>query len=476
MGRSATAGQARADGADGSSTDRGTDRGTDRATAGTAGSPIVGQGSAVRVGLLGCGNVGSVVASMLTTRAEEIAARTGVHLELAGIAVLDLRRPRPQAAGVDPARFTDDAKALVESSEVDVVVELIGGLDPARTLVEAALRSGKPVVTGNKVLMSHAGAELADVASAHGVDLLYEAAVAGAIPVIRPLRESLAGERVLRVMGIVNGTTNYILTRMSEAGLGFEAALLEAQQLGYAEREPSADLDGHDAAAKAAILASLAFGVEVRGSDVAREGIRRLDAADVAYARRLGQEVRLLAIAERVAPGPPPVVSVRVHPALVPRSHPLASVRDVNNAVFLEGAAVGELMLYGRGAGGDPTAAAVLGDLIDAAHNHGGGRPGRLAPHQPVRLQPLAERRVAIYVGLEVQDQAGVLASVAAVFGRHGVSIRSMEQIGLGEGARLAFLTHEAGEQDVAATLAELAALDAVNRVGAPLRALGPVG
>ncbi len=429
---------------------------------------------AVRVGLLGAGTVGQALLRLLVEEAVALERRAGVALEVTRVAVRDPGRRR--GVGLPPGVVSADPAAVVHAPDVDVVVELMGGVHPALELVMAALGEGKPVVTANKELVAAHGPELFAAAQAANVDLLFEAAVGGAIPLVRPLRESLAGEHFTRVIGIVNGTTNYILTRMSEAGLGFEAALLEAQQLGYAEREPSADLDGHDAAAKAAILASLAFGVEVRGSDVAREGIRRLDAADVAYARRLGQEVRLLAIAERVAPGPPPVVSVRVHPALVPRSHPLASVRDVNNAVFLEGAAVGELMLYGRGAGGDPTAAAVLGDLIDAAHNHGGGRPGRLAPHQPVRLQPLAERRVAIYVGLEVQDQAGVLASVAAVFGRHGVSIRSMEQIGLGEGARLAFLTHEAGEQDVAATLAELAALDAVNRVGAPLRALGPVG
>ena len=429
---------------------------------------------AVRVGLLGAGTVGQALLRLLVEEAVALERRAGVALEVTRVAVRDPGRRR--GVGLPPGVVSADPASVVHAPDVDVVVELMGGVHPALELVMAALGEGKPVVTANKELVAAHGPELFAAAQAANVDLLFEAAVGGAIPLVRPLRESLAGEHFTRVIGIVNGTTNYILTRMSEAGLGFEAALLEAQQLGYAEREPSADLDGHDAAAKAAILASLAFGVEVRGSDVAREGIRRLDAADVAYARRLGQEVRLLAIAERVAPGPPPVVSVRVHPALVPRSHPLASVRDVNNAVFLEGAAVGELMLYGRGAGGDPTAAAVLGALIDAAHNHGGGRPGRLAPHQPVRLQPLAERRVAIYVGLEVQDQAGVLASVAAVFGRHGVSIRSMEQIGLGEGARLAFLTHEAGEQDVAATLAELAALDAVNRVGAPLRALGPVG
>ncbi|HEX3333752.1 MAG TPA: homoserine dehydrogenase, partial [Acidimicrobiales bacterium] len=306
----------------------------------------------VRVALLGCGNVGGALAEVLLTRADDVADRTGIRLELVGIAVANLDKPRPAAIDLD--LIGTDAAVLVARDDVDVVVELIGGLHPAHELVEAALRNGKPVVTGNKALLAVAGAQLAEVAASAGVDLLYEAAVAGAIPVIRPLRESLAGEQIVRVMGIVNGTTNYILTRMEEEGASYEDVLRDAQSLGLAERDPTADVEGHDAAAKAAILAALAFGSDVVDGDVYREGITGVSAADVAYANRLGYAVKLLAIAELVDGGPE--VSVRVHPAMVPRTHPLASVRGAFNAVFVEGAESGELMLYGRGAGGRPTA------------------------------------------------------------------------------------------------------------------------
>jgi homoserine dehydrogenase len=345
-------------------------------------------------------------------------------------------------------------------------------------LVETALRAGRPVVTANKALLAQAGAELADLASANGVDLLYEASVAGAIPVIRPLRESLAGERVMRVMGIVNGTTNYILTRMAEDGLDYADALAEAQSLGLAERDPTADVEGDDAAAKAAILAGLAFGSDVVGDDVHREGITGVRAMDVAYAARLGYVVKLLAVAELVDGGPD--VSVRVHPAMVPRSHPLASVRGAFNAVFVEGEAAGELMLYGRGAGGAPTASAVLGDLIDAARNLTQGAPAPAPRRGATRVRPIDELRSAFYLNLEVVDRPGVLAAVATVFGNHGVSIRTMEQEGLGAEARLIFLTHAAREGDVQATLDDLRQLAAVDRVGAVLRVVAgderPVG
>jgi homoserine dehydrogenase len=370
--------------------------------------------------------------------------------------------------------LTDDAKELVERDGVDVVVELIGGVDPARTLVEAALRAGRPVVTGNKALLAEAGAELAEVAAENGVDLLYEAAVAGAIPVIRPLRQSLAGERVVRVMGIVNGTTNYILTRMTEDGLDYADALAEAQRLGLAEEDPTADVEGADAAAKAAILAGLAFGSDLVGTDVHREGITGVRAADVAFAGRLGYVVKLLAVAELVDGGPD--VSVRVHPAMVPRSHPLASVRGSFNAVFIEGDAAGELMLYGRGAGGVPTASAVLGDLIDAARNLRTGAPAPAPRRAPTPIRPLADLHSAFYLSLDVVDQPGVLATVAKVFGDRAVSIRAMEQVGLGEEARLIFLTHTAREGDMAATIADLADLDVVDRVGGVLRVIEPEG
>ena len=338
--------------------------------------------------------------SCSSPRPPAIAERSGIRFELAGVAVLDLDRPRP--APVPAGLLTDDAKELVERPGVDVVVELIGGLDPARTLVEAALRAGRPVVTANKALLAEAGAELAGLAAAHGVDLLYEASVAGAIPVIRPLRESLAGERVVRVMGIVNGTTNFILTRMSRRRHGLRRRAWPRPS-GWAAPSATrrADVEGHDAAAKAAILAGLAFGSDLRrrrtSTARASPGVR---AVDVAFADRLGYVVKLLAVAELVDGGPD--VSVRVHPAMVPRSHPLASVRGAFNAVFVEGEGAGELMLYGRGAGGPPTASAVLGDLIDAARNlrsgraragaPAGGRRGPPAGRAPVGLLPQPRR------------------------------------------------------------------------------------
>jgi len=331
------------------------------------------------------------------------------------------------------------------------------------------LRAGRPVVTGNKTLLAAHGAELASLSAKNGVDLLYEAAVAGAIPVIRPLRQSLAGERLVRVMGIVNGTTNYILSRMTDEKMDYSEALAEAQRLGLAERDPTADVEGHDAAAKAAILAGLAFGVEVLGSDVHREGISGIQADDVAFATQLGYVVKLLAVAEMVDGA----LSVRVHPAMVARSHPLASVRGAFNAVFIEGEAAGQLMLYGSGAGGTPSASAVLGDLIDAARNLALGAAAPPPRRQSVTLLPLAELRSAFYLSLDVVDEPGVLGAVATIFGDHGVSIRAMEQVGLGEEARLVFLTHVAREGDVEGTIADLRQLDIVDRVGGVLRVVG---
>jgi homoserine dehydrogenase len=426
----------------------------------------------VRVALLGCGHVGGALAELLLTRTDEIAARTGVRLELVGIAVASSTRARP--AAIPPELIGTDAAALVGRSDVDVVVELIGGLHPAHELIEAALRSGKPVVTANKTLLAVASADLADVAAAHGVDLLYEAAVGGAIPVIRPLRESLAGEQIVRIMGIVNGTTNFILTRMDEEGSPYPDALAEAQRLGLAERDPAADVEGHDAAAKAAILAALAFGSDVVDADVHREGITDLSAADVAYANRLGYSIKLLAVAELIDGGPE--VSVRVHPAMVPRAHPLASVRGAFNAVFVEGAVSGELMLYGRGAGGGPTASAVLGDLVDASRNLRAGAPAPAPKRTRATVRPQAELRSAFYLSMDVADRPGVLAAVAKIFGDHDVSIRVMEQVGLGDEARLIFLTHVAREGDVLATIDELRLHQAVDRVSGVLRVIGEEG
>jgi homoserine dehydrogenase len=418
---------------------------------------------------LGCGNVGGALAELLLTRQDDIAARTGIRLELVGIAVANAGRAR--AAVIPVGLIGTDAAALVARDDVDVVVELIGGLHPAHELIETALQGGKPVVTANKALLAVAGAELADVAAAHGVDLLYEAAVAGAIPVIRPLRESLAGEQIVRVMGIVNGTTNFILTRMEEDGIDYEVALAEAQELGLAERDPAADVEGHDAAAKAAILAALAFGSDVVDADVHREGITGISAADVAYANRLGYAVKLLAVAELVDGGPE--LSVRVHPAMVPRAHPLASVRGAFNAVFVEGAVSGELMLYGKGAGGGPTASAVLGDLVDASRNLRAGAPAPAPKRTSTTMRAQAELRSAFYLSMDVADRPGVLAAVAKVFGDHDVSIRAMEQVGLADEARLIFLTHIAREGDLLATLDELRMLQAVDRVSGVLRVIG---
>lgn len=426
-----------------------------------------GQDRAVRVGVLGCGTVGGALVRLLLDDGDGIAQRSGVRLELVAVAVHDPGKPRPWLPG---DLVTTDAAAVVADPSIDVVVELVGGLEPAGSLVDAALRSGKSVVTANKALVAARGAVLAEGAAAAGVDLLYEAAVAGAIPVIRPLRESLAGERVRRVTGIVNGTTNYILTMMADGSVTYADALAEAQRLGYAERDPSADVDGHDAAAKAAILAGLAFRCAVVDGDVPRQGIAGIPSADMASAQRMGFSVKLLAVAERVDDGR---LSVRVHPALVPHDHPLAAVRDAFNAVFVEGATCGELMLYGRGAGGDPTASAVLGDLIDAAHNRLTGAAAPAPPRGAAELLPLAEVRCPFYLSVEVADEPGVLAAVAAVFGAHGVSIRSMEQDGLGDAARLIFLTHTARDGDVQATLAELAGLASVRRLGAVLRVVG---
>jgi homoserine dehydrogenase len=427
---------------------------------------------AVRVALLGCGNVGSAVAELLVTRQDDIAARTGIRLELVGIAVADVTRTRSAAIPVE--LICGDAAALVNRADVDVVVETIGGLHPAHELIEAALRAGRPVVTANKALIAVAGAELADVAAAHAVDLLYEAAVAGAIPVIRPLRESLAGEQIVRVMGIVNGTTNFILTRMEEDGVSYDDALAEAQRLGLAERDPSADVEGHDAAAKAAILAALAFGSDVVDADVHREGITGISAADVAYANRLGYAVKLLAVAELVDGGPE--LSVRVHPAMVPRAHPLASVRGAFNAVFVKGAVSGELMLYGRGAGGGPTASAMLGDLVDASRNLRAGAPAPAPKRISTTVRDQADLHSAFYLSMDVADRPGVLAAVAKIFGDHDVSIRAMEQVGLADEARLIFLTHVAREGDLLATIDKLRMHQAVDRVSGVLRVIGEDG
>jgi homoserine dehydrogenase len=426
----------------------------------------------VRIGLLGCGNVGAALAQLIERQRAEIVARTGLELRVTRVAVRSTSRDRTTPLG--PEVFTTDAAAVVADPDIDLVVEVIGGIEPARELIHAALAAGKPVVTANKELLANHGAELFAAAEAAGVDLLFEAAVAGGIPLIRPLRESLVGEPISRVMGIVNGTTNYILTRMTEEGSGYAEALAEAQQLGYAERDPTADVEGYDAGAKVAIIAMIAFGAKVVAGDVYHEGIAGITATDIAFAERMGYRIKLLAVAEQhgLEEGFP-VVSVRVHPAMVPTAHPLASVRDSFNAVFIEGGAVGDLMLYGRGAGGMPTASAVLGDLIDAAGNLRRGSSASIGTLGRARIRPIDDLESAYYLNLEVADRPGVLARVASVFGERGVSIRSMEQEGLGDEARLIFITHRALERDVQATLHGLRELDAVRSVGSILRVIG---
>ena len=359
--------------------------------------------------------------------------------------------------------LTADAAAVVDDPAVDIVVEVIGGIEPARSLILAALQHGKPVVTANKELLANVGAELFEAAERAGVDLLFEASVAGGIPLIRPLRESLAGEKIRRVTGIVNGTTNFILTRMSEEGSSFSDALAEAQSLGYAERDPTADVEGFDAAAKAAILASIAFGAKVVAGDVYREGIAQITASDITAARDLGYVVKLLAVAEEIDGS----IAVRVHPAMIPSHHPLASVRGSFNAVFIEGAAVGELMLYGRGAGGGPTAVAVLGDLVDAAKNlRSGAKGATFGTLTRIPIHPIDEVESQFYVTVDVADRPGVLSAIAGVFGKHDVSIQSMQQAGRGAEAHLIFVTHLAREADLRATMHEVGELDAVEQVG----------
>jgi homoserine dehydrogenase len=422
----------------------------------------------VRVGVLGCGNVGAALVRALETNADLITQRSGIRLEVARVAVHNLAKERD--IDFAPGVLTNDADAVVTDPNVDVVVEVIGGIEPARSLMLAALKASKPVITANKELLANFGGELFEAAETAGVDLLFEASVAGGIPLMRPLRESLVGERIQRVMGIVNGTTNYVLTRMTEEGSSFAEAVAEAQELGYAERDPTADVEGFDAASKAAIIASIAFGARVVAGDVYREGITQIGPDDIAAAAELGYVVKLLAIAEERDGS----VGARVHPAMVPFDHPLASVRGSFNAVFIEGEMVGQLMLLGRGAGGIPTASAVLGDLIDAAKNlHAGARGATIGTLARKRVCPIDETASQFYIALDVVDRPGVLAQIAGVFGTHDVSIQSMQQKGQGEGARLIFVTHLAREAALSATIHEVRELDVVGRVGSVLRVVG---
>lgn len=424
--------------------------------------------------LLGCGVVGSAVARLLTEHADDMRARVGAPLEIVGIAVRRAGRDR-SATGVDAALFTTDADDLV--TRADVVVEVIGGIEPARSLILRAMEHGASVVTANKALLAEDGPTLYAAAARHGVDLYYEAAVAGAIPLLRPLRESLAGDEVHQVLGIVNGTTNYVLDKMDRTGASFADALEQAQALGYAEADPTADVEGFDAAAKAAILASLAFHSRVAGKDVHREGITDVTAADVAAAREMDSVIKLLAICERLDGG----ISVRVHPAMIPRSHPLAGVGDAYNAVFVEADAAGQLMFYGRGAGGDPTASAVLGDIVAVAQHRvaGGLGPGE-SSYADLPVRPMGDALTRYHISLDVADRPGVLAKVASAFADHGVSIETVRQRLVPadderpeSGANLVVVTHTATDAALSATVASLRDLDVVRDVTSVMRVEG---
>jgi homoserine dehydrogenase len=422
----------------------------------------------VRVGMLGCGTVGAAVIRLLHDHAEEIALRAGCRVEVVRAAVRDATRER--GVPLDRVAFTSDPAAIVEAPDVDIVCELMGGVDPARGMILRAFEAGKPVVTANKELLASHGRELFDAADARGLDMYFEAAVAGGIPLIRPLKESLVGERIRRILGIVNGTTNFILTRMSDLGASFEDALAAAQELGYAEADPGADVEGHDAAAKCAILASIAFNARVTAGDVFREGIAKVTPQDIADARRMGYVVKLLAIAELQDEA----ITARVHPAMIPAVHPLASVRDAHNAVFIEGEKVGQLMFYGVGAGGDPTAVSVVGDLATVArHLIAGGRGVGCTCRRERGIRSMDDTAGQYYLNLHVEDRPGVLAEIADHFGRNGVSIERVWQEGSGDEATLVFITHRAQEGAFQKTLQELRELSAVRAVQSLLRVEG---
>ena len=422
----------------------------------------------IRIGMLGCGTVGAATIRLLHEHADDIAMRAGCRVQVTRVAVRDLDREREVPLPRDA--FTTDGAAIVDDPEIDVVCEVLGGVEPAKVLLLRALTNGKSVVTANKELLANEGKDLFDAADAAGLDLLFEASVAGGIPLIRPLKESLAGERVARLLGIVNGTTNYILTQMTEHASSFDGALAEAQRLGYAEADPTADVEGSDAAAKCAILASIAFNSRVVASDVYREGITGVTALDIADARRMGYVVKLLAIAE-LDDGE---ISARVHPAMIPQAHPLASVRDAFNAVFVEGDKVGQLMFYGPGAGGDATATAVVGDLVTAARNRvSGGRSMGCTCALDRRIRPMDDTRGQYYLNLHVADRPGVLAEIAGDFGHNGVSIERVWQEGAGDEATLVFITHRAQEGALQKTLQELRESPAVRSIASVLRVEG---
>ena len=421
----------------------------------------------IRIALIGAGTVGSKVASLMLEQAEDLEARSGAPLVLVGVGVKDASKARP---GIPKELITADVPGLL-AKDIDIVVEVMGGIEPSRTHILDAMSRGISVVTANKELLARDGATLAAAAEKNNVDLYYEASVAGAIPILRPLRESLVGDRVKKILGIVNGTTNYILTKMDETGASFKDALSEAQKLGYAETDPSADVEGKDAAAKAAIVAQLAFHTRVTIDDVYCEGITKVSASDVKAAKEMGFVIKLLAIAERLDDES---IVVRVHPAMIPRSHPLASVREAFNAVFVEAEAAGSLMFYGRGAGGAPTASAVLGDLVAVARNKMSGRrgPGE-SIYADLKVKPVSEAMTSYYISLQVADKPGVLAQISQKIADNKVSIQTVRQDGLENDAQLVIRTHKALEKDLAKTLEDLRNLDAVREISDYMRVEG---
>lgn len=419
----------------------------------------------VRLGVLGCGTVGTSFVQLITEQADEIERRTGMRLEIAAVSVRDASKER---AGVDASLLTTDSDGIVTHPDIDVIIETMGGVDHTKALMLSAFGSGKPVVTANKELLALHGPELFAAADTAGVDLALEASVAAGLPFIRALRESLVGEDVSRAMGIVNGTTNYILSQMTEHGASYDNALAEAQRLGFAEADPTADVGGFDAGSKAAIIATLAFGEAVRAGDVHIEGIETITADDISNATRMGYVIKLLAVVEQSDSG---AIAARVHPTMLPSSHPLASVRDSFNAVFVEGAGIDQIMFYGRGAGGHPTAAMMVGDAIDVALNKRAGVHRSVGELGSAAIVPIDDSVSAFYVSIDALDQPGVLADIANAFGSEGVSIRSMEQENSTDDvARLVFITHDAIESDFRKTLAAVSDLDAVKNVGQVLR------
>jgi homoserine dehydrogenase len=422
----------------------------------------------LKVGMLGCGVVGSQIARLLVENKSDLTSRAGANLELVKVAVKNINTKRE---GISSSLLTDDAKSVVNDPEIDLIIEVIGGISPAKELILTAIKNGKSVVTANKALLAQAGAELYTAADNANVDLYYEAAVAGAIPILRPLRESLVGDQVHRIMGIVNGTTNYILTKMDESGTAFDDALKQAQALGFAEADPTADVEAIDAASKAAILAGLAFHSRVSDADVYREGITKITATDVKVAKAMDMVIKLLAIAELTPEGE---ISVRVHPSLISRTHPLASVRESFNAVFVEAKSAGQLMFYGKGAGGEPTASAILGDLVAVArHKVSGGIGPKESDYADLKIAKIGQTKTRYLIRLNVADKPGVLESVAHVFAAHGVSIQTVRQTGAADKAELIVMTHSSTESALSETVKDLSELPAVTDVASVLRVEG---